>query len=65
MDNRTQIKRLHETLNDVFMDLQGIQVCDEHSRESKQSAILGLVNMRRIMENIGLNHCPVKGSTDA
>ncbi len=56
MDRQTKVNQMHEKLNDAFMDLQGITVVDEQSRESKQCAILSLVAMRKLMEDMGLTH---------
>ena len=56
MQDQAKINRIHEIMNDVFLDLHGIQVCDENSRESKQSAILSLIAVRKIMDNIGMRH---------
>jgi len=60
MAEKEKIHLLHEKLNDVFMDMNAIQVMDERSREAKQDAILSLVSMRKTLESMGLHHAPVK-----
>lgn len=61
MEKQSQINRIHEAMNDIFLELHNIQVCDEQSRESKQSAILSLICIRKIMDNMGMQHGPTKG----
>lgn len=60
MEKQSNIKQLHEKLNDIFMDLHDIEVSDERSREAKQDAILSLISMRKTLEHMGLHHCLVE-----
>ena len=63
MDKQSDIKQLHENMNDIFMDLHNIEISDERSREAKQDAILSLISMRKTLEHMGLYHCPLKRSS--
>ena len=56
MANHEQINRIRETIGDIFSDLHHIQVADERSREAKQDAILLLISMRKILENLSMGH---------
>jgi len=60
MSEKEKVHLLHEKLNDVFMDMNDIQVMDERSREAKQDAILSLITMRKTLESMGLHHAPMK-----
>jgi len=62
MEKQSNIKQLHEKMNDIFMDLHDIEVSDERSREAKQAAILSLISMRKTLEHMGLHHCLVERS---
>ena len=60
MEDQSQINRIHEAMNDIFLALHAIDVCDPRSRDARQSAIMSLVAMRRNLENLGLHHAPLK-----
>jgi hypothetical protein len=60
MSEKEKVHLLHEKLNDVFMDMNDIQVMDERSRDAKQDAILSLIIMRKTLESMGLHHAPMK-----
>jgi hypothetical protein len=57
MAKQSNIKQLHENMNDILVDLHNIQVSDERSREAKQDAILSLISIRKTLEHMGLHHC--------
>ena len=51
-----QIDQAHENLNDIFSDIQQIQVADIAGRDAKQSAIISAISLRKILDNMGLKH---------
>ena len=53
MNDTETINAIHGELNDIFMDLHSIAVCDETGREAKQHAFLCIVRLRRQLQALG------------
>ena len=53
---QTQIDQVHETVNNIFMDIQQIRVTSPDSRDAKQAAILDTIVLRKTLDNMGLKH---------
>lgn len=62
MSKLTQIRQIHENMNDIFTDLHTIHVADQTSWDAKQSAMLSLISMRKTIEAMGLSHAIVDQS---
>ena len=50
------INEMHQDLNDAFMQMQTIAVCDMRSRDARQAVMEAIVNVRKNMDLMGLLH---------
>lgn len=61
MPEQSQVNRLHEHINDIWMTVQGINVDSERGREERQKALIQITQARKYMDSIGLAHGLIVG----
>ena len=56
MITQAQVNRLHELVNDIYLNIHDIRVIDESGRNARQSAICNTMAARRLIDDMGLRH---------
>lgn len=60
MNRQQTIDRLHESMNDIFVNVHSINVRDESSRKAREIAVLKIGVVRRQLDWLGLYHSAQK-----
>ena len=54
MFTQAQVHRLHELINDIFINIHDISVCTDSGRDARQKALCNTIAASRLIDDMGL-----------